>query len=81
MHFSIGASTLNFSFWYGKVEEKKIVRTYACGVSIKRTLTGKLALCSQNFDWAHPVQEKAQKPLKFGHLKKWAIFGGFWTFS
>ena len=40
-------------------------KTISCWVLIKRSLAGKLALCSQNFDWMHLSQEKAQKPLKF----------------
>ena len=57
------------------------VRTYPCGVSIQRSLMGKLALCGQNFDWTHPVQEKAQKPLKIDPFQKRSNFRGFWAFS
>ena len=57
-----------FQLFTVKNENIKFLWTYACGVLIQRTLTGKLALWSQKFNWIHPSQEKAQKPLKFNQF-------------
>ena len=54
---------------------------YPIWVSIKRTLTGKLALASQNLIYCIRFEENIQKPSKTECFQNSAIFGGFWTFS
>ena len=47
---------------------------WACGVSMQRTVNGKLALL---FDWTHLFQEKVQN---LAISSKWLNFRGFFTF-
>ena len=54
---------------------------YPIWVSIKRTLTGKLAVGGQNFIYCVQLKENVQKPSKSERSQISAIFGGFWTFS
>ena len=48
---------------------------------IKRSLAGKLALCSQIFNWMSLFPEKGKKPPKFDHFEKTPTFRGFLPFS
>ena len=54
---------------------------YPIWVSIKRTLTGKLAVGGQNFIYCVQLKENVQKPSKSERSQISAILGGFWTFS
>ena len=77
-------SLFNFKFCGTpyKSEEKNCWSKYRhVGVSIQRSWTGKLALCSQNFYWMALSQEKAQKPIKFGLFANRSDLRGFWAFS
>ena len=63
---------------YGNIN---FVVEYPIWVSIKRTLTGKLAVGGQKFINCVQLKENVQKPSKSEHSQISAIFGGFWMFS
>ena len=58
-----------------------LLKIISCWVLIKRSWTGKLALCSQILNWIYLSQEKGQKPLKFGVFSKWSNLGDCLPFS
>ena len=58
-----------------------LVVEYPIWVSIKRTLTGKLAVGGRNFIYSAQVKENVQKLSKSGRFQQSSIFEGFLTFS
>ena len=67
--------------WAIKKSKFNFVVEYPTWVSIKRYLTGKLALACQNLIYCLRLNKNVQKPSKTEHFRNTAIFGCFWTFS
>ena len=67
--------------FFTKKAQNMLVKTISCWVLIKRSLAGKLALCSQILNWMSLFPEKGKQSPKFDHFEKTPNFRGFWPFS